>query len=96
MSIPLLQGRFFTREEAATPNSNAIVSRSAAAKLWPGQNALGRRIRPRFGNHDTLTFTVVGIGGDVKQNDWRESPEYWSAWRRPSRRRVSWERCSMT
>jgi len=73
MSIPLLQGRVFTREEAATPNSNAIVSRSAAAKLWPGQNALGRRIRPSFGNQDTLTFTVVGIVGDVKQNDWRES-----------------------
>jgi len=75
MSIPLLQGRVFTREEAATPNSNAIVSRSAAAKLWPGQNALGRRIRPSFGNQDTLTFTVVGIVGDVKQNDWRESDQ---------------------
>jgi predicted permease len=73
MSIPLLQGRTFTKEEAVTPNANMMISRSAAEKLWPGQNALGRRIRPRFGNQDTLTFTIVGVVGDVKQNDWREA-----------------------
>jgi len=73
MGIPLLQGRGFTNEEAVTPNSNVIVSRSTAEKLWPGQNALGRHVHPRFGSHDTLTFTVVGVVGDVKQNDWRES-----------------------
>jgi predicted permease len=74
MSIPLLKGRGFTSDEAVTPNSNVVISRSAAERLWPGQNPLGRRIRPRFGtaNQDTLTFTVVGVVGDVKQNDWRE------------------------
>ena len=72
MSIPLLQGRAFTTDEAVTPNNSVIVSRSTAEKLWPGQNPLGRRIRPRFGNQDTLAFTVVGVVGDVKQNDWRE------------------------
>jgi hypothetical protein len=73
MSIPLLQGRAFNKEEAITPNNNVVVSRSAAEKLWPGQNPLGRHIRPRFGSEDTLTFTVVGVVGDVKQNDWRET-----------------------
>jgi predicted permease len=75
MSIPVLQGRTFNNEEATTPNSNVIISRSAAEKLWPGQAALGRRINPRLGNGDTLTFTVVGIVGDVKQNDWRDDGE---------------------
>jgi predicted permease len=73
LNIPLLQGRVFNKEEATTPNSNIVISRSAAEKLWPGQNPLGRRIRPRFGNQDTLAFTVVGVVGDVKQLDWRES-----------------------
>ena len=72
MSIPLLQGRAFTSDEAVTPNNSVIISRSTAEKLWPGQNPLGRHIRPRFGNQDTLSFTVVGVVGDVKQNDWRE------------------------
>jgi putative ABC transport system permease protein len=72
MGIKLLQGRTFTTGEAVTPNSNVIISRSTAEKLWPGQNPLGHSIRPRFGNQDTLTFTVVGVVADVKQDDWRE------------------------
>jgi predicted permease len=75
MGIKLLQGRGFTNAEAVTPNSNVIISRSAAEKLWPGDNPLGRRIYPRFGREDTLAFTVVGVVGDVKQNDWRDSGE---------------------
>ncbi|HZI42564.1 MAG TPA: FtsX-like permease family protein, partial [Gemmatimonadaceae bacterium] len=73
MGIKLLQGRQFNNDEAVTPNSNVVISRSAAEKLWPNQNPLGRKIRPRFGGQDTLTFTVVGVVEDVKQNDWREA-----------------------
>ncbi len=75
MSIPLLQGRAFTKEEAVTTNTNVVISRSAAEALWPGENPVGRRIRPRLGNQDTITFTVVGVVGDVKQDDWRQSGE---------------------
>ena len=75
LSIPMLQGRTFHNEEAVTPNSNVVISRSVAEKLWPGQNALGRQLRPRFGNQDTLSFTVVGVVGDVKQLDWRQEGE---------------------
>jgi putative ABC transport system permease protein len=75
MRIALLQGRAFTNDEAVTPNSSVIVSRSAAARLWPDGSPLGRRIRPRFGGQDTLTFTVVGVVEDVKQNDWREEAQ---------------------
>ncbi len=75
MGIDLLQGRTFTNEEAVTPNANAILSRSAADNLWPGQDPLGRIIRPGFGGQDTLVFTVVGVVGDVKQNDWRDAGE---------------------
>jgi putative ABC transport system permease protein len=75
MGISLLKGRIFTNEEAVTPNNSVILSQSAAAKLWPGQDPLGRILRPRFGRQDTLTFTVVGVVGDVKQLDWREEGE---------------------
>jgi predicted permease len=75
MGISLLQGRTFSNDEAVTPNSNVVISRSAAEKLWPGQAPLGRRIRPRFGGPDSLAFTVVGVVEDVKQNDWREAGE---------------------
>ena len=71
MGIDLLQGRVFTNDEAVTPNSNVIVSRSAAAKLWPAQNPVGQQIR-RAGSATTPPFTVVGVVDDVKQDDWRE------------------------
>ena len=39
------RGATFTTDEAVTPNSNVIISRSAAAKLWPDRDPLGQRIR---------------------------------------------------
>jgi predicted permease len=74
MGIKLLQGRIFTNDEAMTPNSNVIISQSAAAKLWPDGNALGQRIR-QITNSGALPFTVVGVVNDVKQNDWRDAGE---------------------
>ena len=75
IGINLLQGRAFTTDEAVAPNNSIILSRSAAEKLFPGEEALGRRVRPRFGGQDSLAFTVVGVVEDVKQNDWREAGE---------------------
>ena len=75
IGINLLAGRTFTTEEAVTPNNSVIVSRATAQKLWPGRDAVGQQIRPRFGNQDTLRFTVVGMVEDVKQLDWREPVE---------------------
>ena len=74
-SIRLLSGRAFTNDEAVTPNTSVIVSQTAAEKLYPGQSAVGRRIRPRFGTMDTLVFTIVGVVNDVKQNDWTDEGE---------------------
>jgi predicted permease len=75
MGIPLLRGRRFEDREAVTPNANVIVSRSTAEKLWPGRDPIGMRVRPRFDGQDTLAFTVVGVVGDVKQDDWRQPGE---------------------
>jgi predicted permease len=73
MGIELLRGRQFTPDEAITPNTSVIVSRSAAARLWPDREPIGQRIRP---TGDTPQwFTVVGVVEDVRQNDWREAGE---------------------
>ena len=72
MGIHLLQGRTFTNDEAVTPNSNVIVSRSAALKLWPNESALGQSITRAGSTDSTPPFTVVGVVEDVKQDDWRD------------------------
>jgi predicted permease len=73
MGIDLLRGRPFTNDEAVTPNSNIIISRSAAARLWPDRDPLGQRIRRAAGA--VQWFTVVGVVDDVKQDDWRDAGE---------------------
>ena len=73
MGIDLLRGRPFTPDEAITPNSNVIISRSAAARLWPDQDPLGQRIRRAAA--PAQWFTVVGVVEDVKQDDWRDAGE---------------------
>src|SRR5215471_16586184 len=45
MGIKVLAGRAFTREDAVSTLGNAIVSRSAARRLWPDGNAVGRKIQ---------------------------------------------------
>ena len=74
MGIRLLQGRTFTNDEAVTPNTSIIVSRSAALKLWPNGSPLGQTIR-RAGSTETPPLTVVGVVEDVKQDDWREESQ---------------------
>jgi hypothetical protein len=73
MGIDLVRGRPFTNDEAVTPNSHVIISRSAAERLWPSQDPIDRRIRRPTGPE--LWFTVVGVVEDVKQDDWRTAGE---------------------
>jgi predicted permease len=75
MGIDLLEGRTFSEQEAVTPNSNVVISRSAAQRLWPGKDALGQSLRRATADNVTQVFTVVGVVEDVKQDDWREASE---------------------
>jgi putative ABC transport system permease protein len=73
LGIDLLRGRVFTNDEAVSPNASVVISRSAAERLWPGQDPIGGRIRRATG--PVQWFTVVGLVEDVKQDDWREAGE---------------------
>ena len=73
MGIDLLRGRPFTTDEAVTPNSSIVISRSAGERMWPNQDPVGQRIRRAAG--PVQWFTVVGVVEDVKQDDWRDAGE---------------------
>ncbi len=72
MGIELLRGRAFTRADHASELDNAIVSRSAADRLWPGDDPIGRPLQPR--GSETWA-TVVGVVEDIKQLDFRDDAE---------------------
>ena len=46
LQIPMLQGRAFNERDTASTPAVAIVSESLARKYWPGDNPIGKRLKP--------------------------------------------------
>ncbi len=64
MSIPLLGGREFTRQDDRNAPPVVIINRSMAQQFFSGEDPIGKRIR--FGEQDAPWYSIVGIVGDVK------------------------------
>jgi putative ABC transport system permease protein len=67
MGIPLVRGRGFTERDSEQGPGVMIVSEMMAAKYWPGEDPIGKRIKISY--NDTGMREIVGIAGDVKQGD---------------------------
>ncbi len=67
LEIPLLEGRYFDDQDLPGMTRVVVVDERMANELWPGQSAIGKRIR--FGDQTTTSDweTVVGVVGQVKQ-----------------------------
>jgi len=57
--VPFVKGRNFAPADAVDAPRVAIVDESLAQKLWPGQDALGRRLR--LDGESMPWMTVIGI-----------------------------------
>ncbi|HUO52443.1 MAG TPA: ADOP family duplicated permease [Gemmatimonadaceae bacterium] len=66
MRIPVVRGRSFDEHDAAASPAVVLVNESFAKKLWPGEDAIGQRIRVGSPT-DGPWRTVVGIVGGVRQ-----------------------------
>jgi putative ABC transport system permease protein len=64
LEIPVLQGRKFDERDTAGSSPVAIVSESLARKYWPGESALGKRIKPKVPGSSWCV--VVGVVADVR------------------------------
>jgi len=74
LGIPLSSGRGF-QAQAGGPEHSVILSESAARRLWPGQNPIGRTLRlgtqDQFHNQGELlpdgqTWQVIGVARDTR------------------------------
>ncbi len=68
MGIALLQGRYFTKADDATAAPVVIVNHDLAARYWPGENPLGKRLRLGTFGMKTPWMTVVGEVADAKDS----------------------------
>ena len=70
MGMPI-RGRDFSSDDRAESPGVGILNEAAAAMLWPGQDAVGKRIAGD-GEGD-VWFTVVGVVPDVLQHSLSET-----------------------
>jgi predicted permease len=79
MGIPLRKGRVFDENDRLDSAPVVIVNERFANKFFPGQNALGKRIKPGFAADDTgeKMREIVGVVGNVKHSSLKkdDSPE---------------------
>lgn len=65
MGIEVVEGRGFEATDDAGAVPVALVNEALVRRFYPGENPIGRRIRPGFGNAPWME--IVGIVADVKQ-----------------------------
>jgi putative ABC transport system permease protein len=64
LQIPLVRGRYFTAADDASAPLVAVIGEGTANELWPGEDALGKRLR--LFNPSAPWMEVIGVVADVK------------------------------
>jgi putative ABC transport system permease protein len=67
MGIPLLRGRLFTAADGPGAPPVVVIGKTAAERLWPGEDPIGHRVT-LAGGPNNPPRTIVGIVGDVHHN----------------------------
>jgi putative ABC transport system permease protein len=66
MKVPLESGRLFNSSDRLGGRKAVLVSHTAARKLWPGQDPIGRPVGVGQGGFWKDTAYVAGVIGDVR------------------------------
>lgn len=63
MRIPLIRGRVLDERDLSPAPSTVVVNQSLASKIWPEEDAIGKRLRLKT---DAPWLAVVGVVSDIK------------------------------
>jgi predicted permease len=79
LAIPVLRGRTFGPDDIAAPGREGrpvvVLSESLARQLFPGEEAIGRRVEFPVRGREDRQFEVIGVVGDVHFGDLTAPPE---------------------
>jgi len=67
LGIPLLVGRTFTPEEMESRLPVVVVNETLANTFWPGERAIGQRVKFGGPDNDSPWRTVIGVVSDVRR-----------------------------
>ena len=66
LNVPLLQGRSLVAGDTAESPPVAVVSQGFAAKFFPGENPIGKRVTAMSDNTASVSREIVGVVGDIR------------------------------
>ena len=69
MGIPIVRGRDFSDQDKADSKDAVVISEKTAQHFWPGQDAIGKRLKPGSSASNSPWREVIGVVKDVRQND---------------------------
>jgi putative ABC transport system permease protein len=73
MRIPMMQGRAFNAQDRPGSQLVAILNQSAARMLFPGEDAVGKRLKVEWDRNDVVE--VVGVVADIRHSGVSTPPE---------------------
>ena len=75
MNIPVLRGRAFRAGDTPDAPHVCVISASLANAKWPNEDAIGKAIQYGNMDGDLRPFTVVGVVGDVRDENLASIPQ---------------------
>ena len=74
MAIPVIKGRVFEPPDRAAAIGLAVINDALAARVFPGEDPIGRRVR-MGSNPNSTWLTIIGVVGSVKHSTLEEAPK---------------------
>ena len=74
LSIPVLAGRDFDQRDSVDGPGVVIVNESLARRVWPGEDAIGKRISLNDKPAEKDWLTVIAVAADIHQTELTEKP----------------------
>jgi len=75
MGIKIVQGRDFNEQDKSDSLQAVVISEKTAGHYWPGENAIGKRLKPGLTTSEGPWREVIGIVKDTRQNDFVAPPK---------------------
>ena len=66
LAMPLLKGRFFTRQETLDSHV-VIINETLARRFFPGEDPIGKRFKFGGPQSENNWFEIVGVVGDLRR-----------------------------
>jgi predicted permease len=72
MGIPILEGRAIDRFDREGGKRVAVIGENAARQVWPGESAIGKRLKWGGLDSEAPWFTIVGVAATTRYRELAE------------------------